>query len=80
MHALLLDLAQSYIYPSFSLCYWEFESIWPPQAPYPYLQKSEEVLPKDEEGHLRLVEEIEITDTWKAMEKLVEKQFKQFKL
>ena len=29
--------------------------------------------PKDEEGHFRLADEIEPLDTWKAMEKLVEK-------
>jgi len=29
--------------------------------------------PKDEEGHFRLAEDIEPLDTWKAMEKLVEK-------
>ena len=30
-------------------------------------------MPKDDEGHLRLAEEIELTDTWKAMERLVQK-------
>ena len=29
--------------------------------------------PKDAEGHFRLAEEIELADTWKAMEKLVDK-------
>ena len=29
--------------------------------------------PKDEEGHFRLADEIEALDTWKAMEKLVQK-------
>ena len=29
--------------------------------------------PKDGEGNFRLAEEIELTDTWKAMEKLVDK-------
>ena len=31
------------------------------------------MLPKDAEGHLRLAEEIELVDTWKAMERLVDK-------
>ena len=29
--------------------------------------------PKDAEGHFRLAEEIELADTWKAMERLVDK-------
>jgi len=40
---------------------------WPSSFP----KHGEEMWPKDDEGHFLLAEEIEIADTWKAMEKLV---------
>jgi len=41
--------------------------------PTPFVKDGDQMWPKDEEGHFRLAEEIEPLDTWKAMEKLVEK-------
>jgi len=41
--------------------------------PTAFVKDGEEMWPKDGEGNFRLAEEIELTDTWKAMEKLVDK-------